>query len=972
MLQYQRFLDEIQQAVCAPESADADLLRDAAAEYAEACEEANARLREVALLLRKGLRGEAIQEAEREPNLLDWVALLDFPELPNWRGLLQNWGMAAPPTLAMETAADLNEAYAEEEPLQPLLKNHRLLALARAPLAGRIVTLRRIRKLDPNNPAWFADLQELEKARLKQLAAEAERAVKQDDPPALRAAQKELNADGWLLPVPNDLRERVQRAWQEAESRRAALKQQAAARAARAELEKIEPQLNDAYAEFDVEAGRAARGQWQSCAEVAGLLPNDELAERAAPALEWLEEQDQLERARQRHAAALDALERGLEENASGEQLERLHHAAARHEEGVPPVLLTRYRERMAAFELTGRRKFRLLLVGLVCGLLLVAGGVAVVVRYGRHRAQVASSAQTLQSLVHEARLEEASQFYDELKADSPSVAAAAEVQKQKGLLDGALRDEQQRRAAFEQAMTRAEEAGPETPDRAALDLARERAETDAEQARLARFESQVASARRRRQKELDEAFLTRLKSFRARVARLESGAATPEELSDAALTQLLGEVRSLIDGNGLVSRSIHAQAKPLALRVETIRDHLRTRRMQAGGLAKITDAVGNPAQFRNALRAFAQEYPEAAVSAALLETADEAPLWEGMAAWNDFLADPRWRTLRALAPQDAKTLLARGQALLDQHGAPPPAEYFRARVDYLESLAGRDPAAQQRLLAQLTNLFKDPLVGGVWMIENKEGERYYLSEAPSLDANPDKLNVVTYLAGFDLSTKRTGIRASEVEYQGLSPQSKLAAQAREALAGLRPNDWERAFYGVAREMYAEDQLEPVLKLILLQKVLSVGSEGSRIFAEAFAGHVAHLKSEEIDFSAPWMLPGDEKADKARARARALLAALPSLEPAGRQAALALQEATAPPEKTYRWIGWLSRAEEGAWQCRRPRNDAAAGELAVVVREPGGEVKFHVVGRLRDGAASWRDDAGAARREGRPLYLKTK
>src|SRR5688572_25278484 len=99
MLDYQRIVEEIQAALLSQATLDWDLLRDAAAEYAAVCEDVNERLGECERLLKRGLRSEAIQAAEREPNLLDCVSLLDFPELAQWQQLLTSGGMVAPPRL---------------------------------------------------------------------------------------------------------------------------------------------------------------------------------------------------------------------------------------------------------------------------------------------------------------------------------------------------------------------------------------------------------------------------------------------------------------------------------------------------------------------------------------------------------------------------------------------------------------------------------------------------------------------------------------------------------------------------------------------------------------------------------------------------------------------------------------------------------------------------------------------------------
>ena len=106
------------------------------------------RLRKCGELLKAGLRSEAIQQAEMEPNLLDIVATLDFPEREIWTQFASQYGIVSPAPLPLDIAAELNEAYAIEQPLGALLARHRLLALARSPLRLRMATLREIAETD--------------------------------------------------------------------------------------------------------------------------------------------------------------------------------------------------------------------------------------------------------------------------------------------------------------------------------------------------------------------------------------------------------------------------------------------------------------------------------------------------------------------------------------------------------------------------------------------------------------------------------------------------------------------------------------------------------------------------------------------------------------------------------------------------------------------------------------------------------
>ena len=144
MIDYQRIVDEVRSSLFSNNAEGADFLRTAAADYSVAGDEINERLRRCGSLLKQGLRSEAIQLAEIEPNLLDLVATLDFPERQHWVDVLTLNGIVAPRPLMLDVAADLNEAYAIEQPLAELLRQHRLLALSRGPLKLRVNTLRKL------------------------------------------------------------------------------------------------------------------------------------------------------------------------------------------------------------------------------------------------------------------------------------------------------------------------------------------------------------------------------------------------------------------------------------------------------------------------------------------------------------------------------------------------------------------------------------------------------------------------------------------------------------------------------------------------------------------------------------------------------------------------------------------------------------------------------------------------------------
>ncbi len=200
MADYHQIVEQIRTALHSGDPGHNGRLAGLASAYADACTEAAQRLGRCHRLLQQGLRSEAIQLAESEPKLLDTLAVLDFPERPEWDDVVQMRNLTPAPRIPLEPARLLNEAYADEDPLQELLRRHRRLALQRAPLKLRIAVLRQLAAQDPGSPIWAEDLRTFEQARMLEIQDEAAEAIRRHDaerdPPAgLRARAVGLDRD---------------------------------------------------------------------------------------------------------------------------------------------------------------------------------------------------------------------------------------------------------------------------------------------------------------------------------------------------------------------------------------------------------------------------------------------------------------------------------------------------------------------------------------------------------------------------------------------------------------------------------------------------------------------------------------------------------------------------------------------------------------------------------------------------------
>jgi hypothetical protein len=135
------------------------------------------------------------------------VAALDIPEIQEWEQLCATYDLARPMRMMVDAAQELNEAYTQEEPLQGLLSDHRLLALARAPLRDRLEIIRELAAIDSDNPCWAADQDIFENVRARELRAEVNNAIKSRDVKAIDRLNSEISQQKWRIQLPADIKD---------------------------------------------------------------------------------------------------------------------------------------------------------------------------------------------------------------------------------------------------------------------------------------------------------------------------------------------------------------------------------------------------------------------------------------------------------------------------------------------------------------------------------------------------------------------------------------------------------------------------------------------------------------------------------------------------------------------------------------------------------------------------------------------
>ncbi len=200
-----KLVDDISTYVNSADQTDDEQIATCARRYALACRGANDRLHRCAQLLEKGHRPEAISLAEAEPDLLELVSILNFAGLDEWQELAAGYGWDRFQSLKLDVAARISDAYGVQQQIEDLLRQHRRLALAQAPVKRRLATMREIARMDPTTPFWQDDIAAFERQRFGELQPIGEKAIRSQDLDSLRKFVKAYTGEDWFSPVPQNL-----------------------------------------------------------------------------------------------------------------------------------------------------------------------------------------------------------------------------------------------------------------------------------------------------------------------------------------------------------------------------------------------------------------------------------------------------------------------------------------------------------------------------------------------------------------------------------------------------------------------------------------------------------------------------------------------------------------------------------------------------------------------------------------------
>ncbi|NIA15910.1 MAG: hypothetical protein GWP08_17750 [Nitrospiraceae bacterium] len=845
--------------------------------YLAACKAVGDKAQKCLELVRQGQRSKAIKLAKELPDLRSEVEELDFEELVEWQMTCEMIGLSTIGSFDAEALRSvISEVYAETTTFDSLLTTFRRMCLGRAPISEQVRTLRAIVAADPATGDWKDDLRGFETAYVESLLHEAQHANRHVDLPAMEAVLAELSNGRWLPPEPTRAAAAVKKLIRPHQERFASER-----------YSELSQQLHEAHSAMDENRCRALFDEWAQVAERTECPAGADAEEDVAPIRSWLADLQAVQEEAQAYVAACQQLESAIDENQEPAELEKLASDILRFDRGLPEVLAARFTSRMEEHTRRSKRRFTLMVTGIVCAVLLVAGAVTGFVIWQRYESDVAQWEERITTALESGDLTGAGRLLSTLDNEKSWIRGNATIEALRTTWEQKDRAEQQRAADFRKAMDAVVAAGAESPAQDAMDRAVRLALTYEEKSQVEDWRQKIQrhkDARRReleqeRQKELDkiEALYTTVAPARDSD---EAGAATIEDTCMAMASDLLAREgvssvqRIRVDA---IRRAILESRQRLQAQTE-----LRQRIDRAkGNLALL---VERPADLASGLLSFAKTFPESPASTDFARAASMVGHWQAAIAWQKLVSS--WGgSLRMSGAASFKNRLGQTQQYVAKFPDGPYTVTARAYVAYLQSGVNAFPGRKLNHTKETRDLLRKPMLLNMQAVRTKDNRVFYCEKQDDVVESKRNGKTIAYNLAYvvnaaTLEKRRITLEPDKIDKPlHAAPHSVLAmAMLKEIrfLEAKKNRGWETLYLRLAEMVRKQDDMDRILQAILLRQMLRHAAETTPFVS----AKIQELASEfdGVDLDVAWADPDDNDARRTRPQAADVVQAIPSLQ----------------------------------------------------------------------------------------------
>jgi hypothetical protein len=867
-----------------------------AAEYASFCATANERLRLCRDYLRRGMRAEAVHSAKADPNLLTLVSTLEFRDRRSWNNYCAENGLPIANTLLLDVASELNEAFAAQQPLEELLREHRTLALSRAPMKDRVRVLKRIAKTDSANDIWETDVRDYEKERFREMEGELRQAMQGRDLDGLESLRDELSDGTWMFLDVDEARSSVE-----------SCIAKTAAFYSRKSLKELADQLHVAHQSLDVAEGQQLRKEWELHASQASVTDDEPLAQQVKPALQWLATEDARKEAESRYQNILASLEQALDDSSPQDEVDRLYHALSGLDRPVPPGIEARVRHRERQHEVKSKQRSTLVVVGAIGSVLIVAALIAFFVRNSYQQNAIADAKESIDRMVDDGRIGEADAFVASLQKTQPNIAASPTVQASIAHLEQTKADEAQRVERFKVLLEQLTQCPLEEKEPAIVSELRSIAKEPDENKKIQDLLTQRDVARQELQRTQDDRFRSSINELSNLLDKATSHAANDNVAEDARASEMQNAILKTIDELSGQESQVTPEIRSL-LAAQKARNEGVLRRLEANRQARDAhqkmltafDRQDVVEDFVDAAKQWIAAKPDDPLTKDLKKSLGDRPIYEAVLAWNSVS-----QSLSNVLEIDSRSAKAQADRIAAYVQAYPNAPMATQASAYSKLLLSIQALPSQ--IAKLDALFSNPIIKSSHVVTDRSSKNVYLTTDKIPDPIPDAGFSMSYIINNEMNVRSAFIRAGSIIER--SPQSVIAERAIPKIDSMSFKTWSTSGVQFLIDIHENNGINPVLRAKLLTDIITILVEGSPSLAGPLEAQKSLLeniaKRHKLDCN--WMDPTDEEGAKVTEAVRDELVRLRFSPDIARQTDAVILKAWKSLRVQYRAVGWVSR-----------------------------------------------------------------
>jgi hypothetical protein len=815
-------------------------IRQYARDYAEACVELNRRMMQSFHHIRNGNVAEGIRLAEIKPNLSEIFAELNFDEREEWIEIVSTLGYNVPPPLSAEQQNELKNAYLKMSPLEPLLRWHRLHALNASPIRERLSVLRAIAKADQQNSFWREDQETFEKVRLKELDREVRLAVSSVNFAEIQSLYAELSSPDWVISPPSEYRQKL----------------------CTILLQKHAETLLKHFNTFSYNEAAAVYGVMQKMLAVTNMPMPASIRQTIRAAVLWLTEtqrHNELQKTFNKCAADLND---ALDAEGPAPVLEQIHYAllnaAAQADAAIPNHLEERYQTQIDRYELQKARRIKIIVTAVACACIFLGGLIIWGLTVRNFNRTVSETLATLQKLENEKRYDDIIGTIQQIElqhhgvSTDPQIAAAFE--KMRNLYDVNQKRADEFLRYYNQAV-KALDDNPEPDQNTAkeIKIAVEQAEklmqTLQEKTQFAELKRRYDSATLTLQTKLNAEYSNHIETISNEFNALHRNAnLTPNEIL-LQLNKLSLRINTLKQQQPDASHALQSQSSIMLDSITKYEAKIKSEFEQNDTFKKLIHKLPKLTEYKNALQIFVTKYPNHPATTDAEEVINElddvkivTDLQRDLAASYSANAFDIKR-LRASSTELLTTLTELSSKI---SGSPdqifPPAQY-------LKILSEKNHDTQDAFKSTksfLQNLTQKK----VWRWIKKDNW-YYLTKKPE---KPDRIGNYDYITTFVSENKPISIYESEFKPEKIPKytQAEFSINALKKLDNADTNAVE-VVCDLIGELLKSDDIDPILKYILLDLFITDASALDPIFDQNFKRYVDIIATSGVDKITNWM-----------------------------------------------------------------------------------------------------------------------